>query len=155
VAWRETRTPRVLLPVLAAGALGVLIAAPQIAATAQILPDSSRARTPFPFVTATGTSTHPARLLEQLVPYPYGPPDLRGPLGFDGHETFDHHLPYLWTLHLGLPVLALLVLHGRPRSREEWPFFVAAVVGVVLAFGRYLPAAREISPLLSLGGRVR
>jgi hypothetical protein len=151
---REGRA-RTLTAVGGAGLLAVLLAAPQIAATAQILPDSSRVRKPFPFVTATGTSTHPFRLVEQVVPFPYGRPDLRGRLGFDGHEIFDHHLPYLWTLHLGLPVLGLLLLHARPRARDEWPFVLAAVVAVLLAFGRYLPAAREISPLLSLGGRVR
>jgi hypothetical protein len=138
-----------------AGLVALLLAAPQIAATAQILPDSSRVKTPFPFVTATGTSTHPFRLVEQVVPFPYGRPDLRGPLGFDGHEVFDHHLPYLWTLHLGLPVLGLLLIHAHPRAREEWPFLLAALVAALLAFGRHLPAAREISPLLSLGGRVR
>ena len=112
-------------------------------------------RQPFPFVTVTGTSTHPLRLVEQAVPFPYGRPDLSGRFGFDGHELFDHHAPYLWTLHLGLPVLGLLVLYGRPRARHEWPYWLVALVAVVLAFGRYLPAARELSPLLSLGGRVR
>src|SRR6266540_1566838 len=85
------------------------LAAPQIAATAQILADSSRQRNPFPFVVATGTSTHPIRLLEQVIPFPHGRPDLQGPLGFNAHEAFDHHTPYLWTLHVGLPVLTLLL----------------------------------------------
>ncbi len=151
---RESRAP-ILASIAAAGTIALLLAAPQIAATAQILPDSSRARKPFSFVTATGTSTHPFRLVEQVLPFPHGRPDLRGRLGFDGHELFDHHLPYLWTLHLGLPVLGLLLLHARPRARDEWPFLLAAGIAALLAFGRYLPAAREISPLLSLGGRVR
>ena len=157
MALRDDRGRRadLVLSVGGAALLALLLAAPQIAATAQILPDSSRVRTPFPFVTATGTSTHPFRLVEQVVPFPYGRPDLRGRLGFDGHEVFDHHLPYLWTLHLGLPVLGLLLLYARPRAREEWPFLLAALVAALLAFGRYLPGAREISPLLSLGGRVR
>jgi hypothetical protein len=155
VGIREKRSASLLPAVAGAGLLALLLAAPQIAATAQILPDSSRVRAPFPFVTATGTSTHPVRLVEQLLPYPYGRPDLRGRLGFDGHEVFDHHQPYLWTLHLGLAVVGLLVLHARPRARAEWPFLAAALAAAVLAFGRYLPAAREISPLLSLGGRVR
>jgi hypothetical protein len=155
VALREKRSASFLPAVAASSLLALLLAAPQIAATAQILPDSSRVRAPFPFVTATGTSTHPVRLVEQLLPYPYGRPDLRGRLGFDGHEVFDHHQPYLWTLHLGLGVLALLVLHSRPRAREEWPFLLATLAAALLAFGRYLAAARELSPLLSLGGRVR
>lgn len=149
------RRPRVALSVAAAGVLALLVAAPQIAATAQILPDSSRVRTPLSYVTATGTSTHPLRLLEQAVPFPYGRPDLRGRFGFDGHEAFDNHTPYLWTLHLGLPVLGLLVLFGRPWTLAERPFALAFLASALLAFGRYLPAAREVFPLLSLGGRVR
>jgi hypothetical protein len=139
---------------LATGAvLALLVAAPQLAATAQIFPDSSRERKPFPFVIATGTSVHPIRLLEQVVPFPYGRPDLRGPLGFAGHEFFDNHPPYLWTLHIGLPTLALLLLFGR--SRGDRLFWMAAAGSVLLAFGRYLPGAKSLFPLLSLGGRIR
>jgi len=141
---------------LAAGALlAGLVAAPQLAATAQIFPDSSRERKPFPFVIATGTSVHPIRLLEQVVPFPYGRPDLRGPLGFAGHEFFDNHPPYLWTLHIGLPTLALLLLFGRPRAPEERLFWMAAAGSALLSFGRYLPGAKSLYPLLSLGGRIR
>ncbi|HKC10490.1 MAG TPA: hypothetical protein VKI41_00380 [Vicinamibacteria bacterium] len=141
---------------LATGAVvALLLAAPQLAATAQIFPDSSRERKPFPFVIATGTSVHPIRLLEQVVPFPYGRPDLRGPLGFAGHEFFDNHPPYLWTLHIGLPTLALLLLFGRPRTPGERLFWMAAGGAALLAFGRYLPGAKSLYPLLSLGGRIR
>jgi hypothetical protein len=141
---------------LAAGLLlaGVL-AAPQIAATAQILGDSSRERKPIPFVTATGTSVHPVRLLEQAVPFPYGRPDLRGPEGFAGHRFFDNHVPYLWTLHLGLVVLALLVLHGGGSGRPRGAFAAVAVGAAVLSLGKYLPGAKALYLLLSLGGRIR
>jgi hypothetical protein len=151
---------RAIVPLAGAIAIALLVAAPQIAATAQILPDSSRVRNPFPFVVATGTSTHPLRLVEQVVPFPYGRPDLFGALGFDGHEVFDHHTPYLWTLHLGLPVLGLLVLFACPlaagrRERVEAVATVLAIGAGLLAFGRYLPGARELYPLLSLDGRIR
>jgi hypothetical protein len=149
-AWRRAGVPVTLATLVA-----LLVAAPQIAATAQILPDSSRARTPFPFVVATGTSTHPVRLVEQVVPFPYGRPDLFGRFGFDAHEVFDHHAPYLWTLHLGLPVIGLLVMFGRPSSRHEAIYAALALVSVVLAFGRNLPGAKALYPLLSLDGRIR
>src|SRR6185436_1700347 len=85
---------------LAAGlALAALLAAPQILLTWQIFHGSSREQRPFPFVTATGTSVHPIRALEQVMPFPFGRPDLTGPLGFTGHAWFDNHSPYLWTLH--------------------------------------------------------
>jgi hypothetical protein len=140
---------------LAAGfLLAGLIAAPQIAATVQIFGDSSRERKPIPFVTATGTSVHPVRLLEQVIPFPYGRPDRRGPDGFAGHRFFDNHAPYLWTLHLGLVVLGLLALHGGGRGRE-WAFAAVAVGAVALSLGKYLPGAKALYPLLSLGGRIR
>ena len=120
-----------------ASVIALLVAAPQIAATAQILPDSSRERArPFPFVTATGTSIHLVRLVEQVVPFPYGRPDLVGRFGFDGHRFFDHHSPYLWTLHLGLSVLGLLVLFGRALFRQEAVYASLSFVAVVLAFGQ-------------------
>ena len=145
----------VAVPLVLASLVAALLAAPQLAATLQILPDSSRARAPFPFVVATGTSTHPLRLVEQVVPFPHGRPDLFGRLGFDAHEEFDHHAPYLWTLHLGLPVLGLLVLFGRPFAREGLAYGALAVGAALLAFGHHLPGARALFPWLSLDGRIR
>ena len=72
-------------------ALAALIAAPQILLTAQIVRGSSREERPFPFVTATGTSVHPMLALEQVMPFPFGRPDLTGPAGFSGHAWFDNH----------------------------------------------------------------
>jgi len=135
--------------------VGGLIAAPQIAATAQILGDSSRERKPIPFVTATGTSVHPVRLLEQVVPFPYGRPDVIGPEGFRGHAYFENHAPYLWTLHVGLVVLALLALHGAVPTVVLRLLAGSAFAAVVLSLGRHLIGAKLLYPLLSLGGRIR
>jgi hypothetical protein len=136
-------------------ALAAAIAAPQIAATAQILGDSSRERKPIPFVTATGTSVHPVRLLEQAIPFPYGRPDLRGPMGFSGHRFFGNHAPYLWTLHLGLVALGLVALHAGGRGHHEWVWAAVAGGAALLSLGKYLPGAKALYPLLSLGGRIR
>jgi len=65
--------------------LAALLAAPQIVLTGQIFLGSSREQRPFPFVTATGTSVHPMLLIEQVLPFPFGRPDLTGPAGFNGH----------------------------------------------------------------------
>jgi hypothetical protein len=149
------RLARTTLGLAAGFLLSALIAAPQIAATVQILGDSSRERKPIPFITATGTSVHPVRLLEQVIPFPYGRPDLRGPHGFTGHRFFDNHTPYLWTLHVGLVVLGLLALHGGGRGHGEEAFAAVAVGAAVLSLGKYLPAAKALYPVLSLGGRIR
>jgi hypothetical protein len=144
----------VVRSVALAGAIGVLVSAPQIAATGQILADSTRETDRISYAEATGTSVSPVRLLEQAVPFPYGRPDLRGPGGFRGHPSFGHIAPYLWTLHLGLLALGLLVLHGSTRRAGAF-FGISAAAAVLLSMGRYLPGAWSLYPMLSLGGRLR
>jgi hypothetical protein len=146
-----------------ASALAALLAAPQLAATAQIFPDSMRARVPFSYYTTMSNSARGPLLLQQVVPFPWGLPDRRGPGGFRGHEYYDgQHFPYLWTLHVGLLALGLLLLFSRPLARAEAPFWALAVAGVVLAFGRHVPGAKSLFfpgfkawRVLSLDGRLR
>ena len=119
------RVPGRALGAIAAGAvLAALFAAPQIAATLQSYPGSTRDVAPFSFAMATGTSVHPARFLEQVAPFPHGRPDLTGPFGFHGHRLHDNHSPYLWTLHLGWVVL-LLLAQTRPAARARRARLVA------------------------------
>lgn len=153
-SWRASMRAR--LTGLAGGLLlAALIAAPQILLTWQIFHGSSREQRPFPFVTATGTSVHPVLALEQVLPFPFGRPDLTGPRGFSGHEWFDNHSPYLWTLHVGWATLALLLLFGRARTGPEHGFYAVALGAALLSLGKYLPYAKQVYPLLSLGGRIR
>jgi hypothetical protein len=149
------RSRRGLVAVAGGLALGAVLAAPQVLLTAQIYQDSSRDQRPFPFVTATGTSVHPVRFVEQAVPFPFGRPDLTGPGRFSGHAFHDNHTPYLWTLHLGFATLALLILHGRALHGPERLWYAVGAAAVVLSFGRYLPLAKKLYPLLSLDGRLR
>ncbi|HEY2945863.1 MAG TPA: hypothetical protein VGN09_25760, partial [Vicinamibacteria bacterium] len=135
--------------------LAALLSAPQLLLTGQIFHGSSREQRPFPFVTATGTSVHPVRALEQVMPFPFGRPDLTGPAGFTGHAWFDNHSPYLWTLHLGWATLALLLLFGRPRTGPERGFYAVAALAAMLSLGKYLPFAKKLYPFLSLDGRIR
>ena len=146
---------RPAITVGAAAVLALLIAAPQIAVTWQSFRGSTRDVAPFSFAMATGTSVHGARLLEQVMPFPFGRPDLTGTLGFHGHRFYDNHAPYLWTLHLGWATLVLLVRYGRPRARGERAWWLAAAGAMVLSLGYHLPLARVLSEALSLGGRVR
>jgi hypothetical protein len=136
-------------------ALAAAVAAPQIASTAQVYVTSTRSLAPFPYLLASSTSVTPARLLEQVTPYPFGRPDRTGEAGFTGHEHYDNHAPYLWTLHVGWITLALLLLCAQPRDRGERWWWALLALAVVLSMGRYMPGGRWIHPLLSLGGRVR
>jgi hypothetical protein len=145
---------RALLATLAGLALAGAIAAPQIAVTAQVYPTSTRSLAPFPYLLAASTSLTPARLLEQAAPFPFGRPDLTGEAGFTGHEHYDNHAPYLWTLHVGWVVIALLLLASAGGARERW-WWALFGVSVLLSFGRFLPFARWLHPVVSLGGRMR
>ena len=127
-------------------ALGGAIAAPQIASTAQVYATSTRSLAPFPYLLASNTSLTLARLLEQVAPFPFGRPDLTGEEGFTGHVHYDNHAPYLWTLHVGWVVFALLLMRGRPRDRREVWWWAMLAVAVVLSFGRLLPGAKCASP---------
>src|SRR6185503_1981590 len=60
-----------------------------------------------------------------------------------------------WTLHLGLATLGLLLLYGRAWRGSERLWYAVGLVAIVLSFGRYLPLAKRLYPLLSLDGRVR
>jgi hypothetical protein len=143
------------LPAAAALVVGGLVAAPQIVSTLQILPSSSRGLARFSFRAANAQSVDPARAAELLAPYPHGRPDrLPEEGGFDRHEAFDGHAPYLWSLHPGWVLASLLLCHPGAFRREK----VAAallVAAAVLSLGRALPFAEALHPLLSLGGRVR
>lgn len=141
--------------ILTGAVLALLIASPQIAATWQSFEGSTRDVAPFSFAMATGTSVHAARLLEQVVPFPYGRPDLSGPYGFHGHRFYDSHAPYLWTLHVGWAVIVLLLRRGAPTARGERVWWIAAAGAVILSLGYHLPGARMLSEVLSLAGRVR
>src|SRR5207247_98477 len=68
----------VLLGLAAAALVATAVAAPQIAATAQILPDSSRQRNPLPFVVAAGTPPPPPPATGPRSP-PSSPPAPRPP----------------------------------------------------------------------------
>src|SRR6185369_11775265 len=144
--------------ILAAGiglALGGAMAAPQIASTAQVYATSTRSLAPFPYLLASNTSLTLARLLEQVAPFPFGRPDLTGEAGFTGHAHYDNHAPYLWTLHVGWVVFALLFACARPRDRREIGWWALLAISVVLSFGRSLPGAKLLHPIVSLGGRMR
>ena len=136
-------------------ALGAALAAPQIASTAQVYATSTRSLAPFPYLLASSTSLTSARLLEQVTAFPFGRPDLTGESGFTGHAHYDNHAPYLWTLHVGWVVLAVLLLWARPRDATERWWWALLATSVILSFGRSLPGAKWLHPVVSLGGRMR
>jgi hypothetical protein len=115
------------LTTLGIGFTGLLIALPQLVATARILGFTSRG------ALGVGSSGRfhlgLARLLELIVPFPFGHP---WDLGKGGYWPWDEQpgLPYILTLHLGIVGL-WLALAGARRARG-WALL--ALAGLVLAW---------------------
>jgi hypothetical protein len=147
---------RALASALGAGVLAALLAAPLLLTTWQAARGTSRDLARYAFEGATATSVHPARLVEQAMPFPFGRPDfMEDHPAFDGHRYFQGTAPYLWTLHLGWVPLLLLVAFGGARTAGERTGWILAGSALVLSLGSYLPGASALYPILSLGGRIR
>lgn len=144
-----------MAPVAAGLLLAGLLAAPQILLAAQITPFSTRGSAPFRPSEILAASTTPGQLLTLAVPFPDGRPDRTGAGRWDGIDSTDGGAPYLWTLHLGWPLLLLLARHGRLSSASERILAAFAAVAFVLSLGRFLPGAELLAPVVSLGGRIR
>ncbi len=117
------------LTTLGIGATGLLIALPQLVATARILGFTSRSALGATAVGAGRFHLGLARLLELIVPFPFGHP---WDLGKGGYWPWDEQpgLPYILTLHLGIVGL-WLALAGARRARG-WALL--ALAGLVLAW---------------------
>lgn len=107
--------------------LGALVAAPQLVATARILPFTFRGGHG---IAAGGASEYflaPERLLELVLPFPFGIPGEVGPLSTwralaaPGAPTAP---PYILTLFLGLPALALAC--AAARRHRLWAALAAS-----------------------------
>jgi hypothetical protein len=127
VALQRHGLRRGALTTLGIGFTGLLIALPQLVATAHILGFTSRG------ALGVGSSGRfhlgLARLLELIVPFPFGHP---WDLGKGGYWPWDEQpgLPYILTLHLGIVGL-WLALAGARRARG-WALL--ALAGLVLAW---------------------
>ena len=144
--------PRALagLPaLLAALALGTLLAAPQIVETLRILPTSTRGARGYDLEARTLASWDPRTAVELLVPFPFGRVDRIGPGGYWGHRFHPGGLPFFLALHPGLLCVALAALgalrRGPPRA---WALALCGA-GVFVALGRFNPL---LEPLLRLPG---
>ena len=111
--------------------LGLLLALPQIVATARVIGFSGRGNL------AADTESyafHPARLLELLIPLPFGDPSELGPGAFLS-GTLAATTPFVYSMHFGVVGLLLALVALRAR-RERWVAAAAilAALGVLLAW---------------------
>jgi len=135
------------------GAIGGLLAAPQLATSWQAYAFSARGGVVYDFENVAHWSSPPSALLEQAAPFPFGRVDLRDARGFAAQAANDGREPYFLSLHLGFAALALAALFLRRRDFGLWAWLAAA--GALFSFGSHLPGARALLWALSLGGRLR
>lgn len=111
----------------AVGAVAALVALPQIVATLRVLGFTFRGGHGLLAIDLDAYSLHPVRLLELLVPLPFGSPAVAGSEGFWANPMVPR-VPYVLTIHCGIVALAL-ALTGSPR-RRPWAGLALAGLGV-------------------------
>jgi hypothetical protein len=116
----------------AVGALGLLVALPQVVATARVLPFSYRAAHGLAPGTVVANDLHPLRLLELVLPMPWGWPADMGRFAFWAPRV-NPHVPYVYSLHVGLVGFALALFAARARAR--WAALAATCLALAWALG--------------------
>ncbi len=147
-AWRPRRptsgqTPGWGAPLLFAAtvAAGTLLAWPQISEFLRILPLSFRGHWGYTREVATVASFDPRQILEWLIPFAYGRPDLLEQGTFWGSRFYTDTPPYYLSLYPGLLAFALVAASGRPRRPAAWWAWGCAFAGLFFSLGRFNPLA--------------
>ncbi len=123
LGWR-----RGFLTAMAIGAVGFLIALPQVVALLRILPFTYRGSHGMSTEQATQFTLHPFRLIEMLVPFPYGRPTWLGRFGIWAPSIVPV-IPLFMSLYFGIVGFGLAL--AATRKRPAWA--VLAACGLALA----------------------
>lgn len=113
---------------VAIGAVGLLVALPQVVATARILPFTFRGSQGVSAEQASEYALHPLRLLELVLPFPFGLPNFVGREGIWASSILPR-LPLFLTLYVG--IVALWLAGAAARRHRLWAVLAAA--GLILA----------------------
>lgn len=115
----------------AVGALGLVVALPQVVATVRTFAFTFRGAHGLEAGQAANHALHPLRLLELVLPLPWGWPSELGRFGYWSIVT--PLTPYVYSLHFGVVALAL-ALYGMRRHRR-WAALVGASLLLAIAGG--------------------
>ena len=129
VAVARHRAVRGLATAAAVGALGVVVALPQIVAALRVSGFTFRGGHGLIASQAASYTLHPLRYLELLLPLPFGRPIDVGPAGFWARGLAPN-LPFFLTLYCG--IVGLVLAAGAVRRRPGWAALAAA--GLLLAW---------------------
>ncbi len=146
------------LGMVGALAAGTLLAAPQLVEFWRILALSFRGHWGFTAQAATIASWDPRQVVEQLIPFAFGRPDLLELGSFWGSRFYTGFPPYYFSLYPGLLAFALAAAAGfrgglRGTRASVWAWGAIAF-GVFFSLGRFNPLASWLLSLVG-GGALR
>ena len=118
---------RGIAAVFAVGALGLLVALPQVIAAARTFGFTFRGAHGLLAAQAANHALAPQRLLELLLPLPWGWPSELGKFGYWSNVT--PLTPYIFSLHFGVVGLALALF----ATRQRWRWAALAAASLALA----------------------
>ncbi|MCH9648531.1 MAG: hypothetical protein K0U98_09845 [Deltaproteobacteria bacterium] len=130
LGWRRS-----LLTAFSVGAIGLVVALPQIVATARIFEFSFRGGHGNLESVVSFYFLRPERFLELLIPFPFGWPNFRGNLGI-WYTEIASWMPFFPSIYFGVVALILMLAAGARR----WPWITLAISSLLLAWiGGSLP----------------
>jgi hypothetical protein len=141
------------LACVAAGALAVLAALPQIAATLLWIPETNRAVTGVTWREALQFAVAPLRLLELVIPYPFGALWTNDHLQIWGWRIYSFKVMGLFlTLYAGsLGAIALVIAARRRTAAARFGLFCVAASVLFSVSWVLVPASwRDLSAPLAL-----
>jgi len=116
----------------AVGALGLVVALPQVVATLRVLPFTVRGGLGVSADQAVHYTLHPLRLLELVLPFPFGWPAYLGRYGIWNVSVLPE-VPLFFSLYAG--IIALWLAAAAARRRPGWALLAATGPLLALAAG--------------------
>jgi len=123
---------RGVLLTVAIGAVGMLLALPQVVALARVLPFTARGGQGVTAGQATYYTLHPLRLIELVLPFPWGWPTHVGRSGVWATSVLSR-VPLFFTLYAG--IVALWLAGAAARRHRSWALLAAAGPLLAIAAG--------------------
>jgi hypothetical protein len=111
------------LTAVAVGALGMVIALPQVVATLRVLPFTVRGGQGVSAAQAVHYTLHPARFLELILPFPFGWPAYIGRHGIWNVKVLPD-VPLFFSLYAG--ILAVWLAAAAARRHRGWALLALA-----------------------------